>query len=45
MIFQYKDPIAAFYCQQFLDNEYIASLKAKLVVKWINDEHTSMIIE
>ena len=33
---KYKDPIAAFYCQQFLDEEYIASLKAHLIVKWID---------
>lgn len=35
MYIKYKDPIAAFYCQQFLDGEYIASLKAHLIVKWI----------
>ena len=33
---KYKDPIAAFYCQQFLDGEYISSLKAHLIVKWID---------
>ncbi|CAI2371053.1 unnamed protein product [Moneuplotes crassus] len=33
---KYKDPIAAFYCQQFLDGEYITSLKANLIVKWID---------
>ena len=33
---KYKDPIAAFYCQQFLDGEYISSLKANLIVKWID---------
>lgn len=33
---KYKDPIAAFYCQQFLDGEYIQGLKANLIVKWID---------
>lgn len=33
---KYKDPISAFYCQQFLDGEYITSLKANLIVKWID---------
>lgn len=39
---KYKDPIAAFYCQQFLDGEYIASLKANLIVKWIDHESTGL---